>query len=214
MNGTVRFVTLAPRLLFAAGAAILACGIALHAGRGGAVGQVAAGLLAGYLGWLLLEAPVTFRRSAAPPADSRTLLPYALARVLLVAGAALRPAPWDRWTPWLLLPCAVFAAGVALRRAAIRALGRFYSHHVARQAGHRVVTGGPYRTVRHPAYAGMLLANLGVTAFFPGPVTVPALVLLAAAVAGRIRAEERALRDVPGYARYAAATPRLLPGVW
>ncbi|WP_179271737.1 methyltransferase family protein [Actinomadura meyerae] len=210
----MRYVTLAPRLLFAAATVILACGIALHAGRGGAVGHAAAALLAGYLGWLLLEAPVTFRRSGAPPADTRTLLPYGLARVLLVAGASLRPAPWDRWTPWLLLPCALFAAGVALRRAAIRALGRFYSHHVARQAGHRVVTDGPYRTVRHPAYAGMLLAHAGVAAFFPGAVTAVALVLLAAAVAGRIRVEERALRAVPGYPRYAAATPRLLPGVW
>ncbi|NKZ09178.1 methyltransferase family protein [Actinomadura latina] len=208
------FVTFAPRLLFAAGAGVLSCGIVLHAGRGDAPGTAAAGLLAAYLGWLLLEVPVTFRRSAAPPADTRTLVPYALARLLLVAGASLRPVPWDRWTPWLLVPAAVFAAGVALRQAAIRALGRLYSHHVVRQDGHRVVTDGPYGIVRHPAYAGMLLANVGFTAFFPGPVTGAALVLLIGAVVRRIRVEERALDRVQGYARYAAGRPRVLPGVW
>jgi protein-S-isoprenylcysteine O-methyltransferase Ste14 len=210
----MRFLTLAPRLLFVLGAGLLTCGIVLHAGRDGAAGALAAGLLAAYLGWLLLEAPVTFRRAAAPPADARTLLPYAAARILLVAGASLRPPPWDRWTPWLLVPAAVFAAGVALRQAAIRALGRFYSHHVVRQDGHRVVTDGLYGIVRHPAYAGMLLANLGFAAFFAGPVTAAALTLLAGAVVWRIRVEERALDDVPGYAQYAAGRPRVLPGVW
>ncbi|CNG86481.1 membrane-associated methyltransferase [Mycobacterium tuberculosis] len=210
----MRIAKLAPRLLFAVGVAVLACGTVLHADRGGAAGALAAALSAAYLGWLVLEAPVTFRRPPAPPADTRTLVPYALARVLLVAGASLRPPPWDRWTPWLLVPCAVFAAGVALRWAAIRALGRFYSHHVLRPDGHRVVTGGPYGIVRHPAYAGMLLANLGFTAFFPHPVTLAALLLLGCAVAWRIRVEERALLDVPGYAQYAAGRPRVLPGVW
>ncbi|MER7547551.1 isoprenylcysteine carboxylmethyltransferase family protein [Spirillospora sp. NPDC127506] len=210
----MRFAMVAPRLLLVPGVGVPAFGIALHAGRDGTAAPAAAGMLAAYLGWLLLEVPVAFRRSAAPPADARTLLPYAAARLLLVAGASLRPPPWDRWTPWLLAPAAVFAAGVALRQAAIRALGRFYSHHVVRQEGHRVVADGPYGAVRHPAYAGMLLANLGFTAFFPGPVTGAAMVLLTCAVVRRIRVEERALDDVPGYAQYAAGRPRVLPGVW
>ncbi|WP_433478601.1 methyltransferase family protein [Spirillospora sp. CA-142024] len=210
----MRLLTLAPRLLFVAGAAALTAGVVLHAGRGGTAEHVAAGLLTGYLGWLLLEAPVTFRRAAAPPADARTLLPYALARLLLVVSASLGPLPWDGWSPWLLAPAAAFTAGVALRQAAIRALGRFYSHHVMRQDGHRVVTSGLYGIVRHPAYAGMLLAHIGFTCFFLTPAGVAALLLLAVAVAWRIRGEERALWDVPGYAHYAAGKPRVLPKVW
>lgn len=208
----------APRALLAAGAGTLGGGVVLHAARGGAAEQVAAGLLAAYLGWLLLEAPVTFRRAApaldTAPADARTLLPYALARLLLIASASFGPLPWDGGSPWPLVPAAVFAAGVAARQAAIRTLGRFYSHHVMRQDGHRVVTGGLYGIVRHPAYAGMLLANAGFTAFFLTPAAVSAMILLAAAVVWRIRVEERTLRDLPGYPRYAAGKPRLLPGVW
>ncbi|WP_412517117.1 hypothetical protein K8Z49_46680 [Actinomadura madurae] len=210
----MRLLPLAPRLLFTAGAGTAAAGIVLHAGRDGGAEAHAAFLLAGYLGWLLLEAPVTFRRAAAPPSDARTLLPYGLARLLLVAAASFGPLPWERWSPWLLVPSAAFAAGVALRQAAIRALGRFYSHHVMRQDGHRVVTGGLYGIVRHPAYAGMLLAHIGFTCFFLGPAGAAALLLLAAAVAWRIRVEESALSDVPGYAQYAAGTPRVLPKVW
>ncbi|TDD81246.1 isoprenylcysteine carboxylmethyltransferase family protein [Actinomadura darangshiensis] len=214
MTSAMRLLMLAPRLLFIAGAGALTVGIVLHAGREGAAETVATGLLAGYLGWLLLEAPVTFRRTAAPAADGRTLLPYALARLLLVASASFGPLPWGRWSPWLLAPAAVFAAGVALRQAAIRTLGRFYSHHVMRQDGHRVVTGGLYGLVRHPAYAGMLLANAGFACFFLDPAGAAALALLASAVAWRIRVEERALWDVPGYAQYAAGKPRVLPKVW
>ncbi|XRQ02352.1 methyltransferase family protein [Actinomadura welshii] len=213
-----RSLTLAPRLLWAVGAGVLAAGIVRRAGEGGAPAAAAAVMLAAYLGWLLLEAPVTFRRAAAAPADARTLLPYALARILLVASASFGPPP----APAAALSTAVFAAasagmfaaGVVLRRAAIRTLGRFYSHHVVRYDGHRVVTSGLYRIVRHPAYAGMLLANTGFALFFRSPAVAAALLLLAAAVAWRIRVEERALMDVPGYARYAAGTPRLVPGVW
>jgi protein-S-isoprenylcysteine O-methyltransferase Ste14 len=214
VTGVTRLLTSAPRLLFTAGAGVLTAGIVLHAGRGGAAEAAAVSLLAGYLGWLLLEIPVTFRRAAAPAADARTLLPYGLARLTLVASASLGPLPWDRRSPWLILPAAVFAAGVGLRQAAIRTLGRFYSHHVVRHDGHLVVTGGLYGIVRHPAYAGMLLANIGFACFFLTPLSAAALLLLVLAVAWRIRVEERALWDVPGYPQYAAGKPRVLPKVW
>ncbi|QKG26811.1 isoprenylcysteine carboxyl methyltransferase [Actinomadura verrucosospora] len=200
-----------PRAAFAAGAGVLTAGIAVHAARGGAA---PAAMLALYLGWLLLEAPVTFRRAAASPADARTLPPYALARLLLVASAALGPFPWAGSSAWSAIPALLFVAGVALRWTAIRTLGRFYSHHVMRQDGHRVVTGGVYRAVRHPAYAGMLLANLAFTCFFLTPLSAAAFVLLVAAVAWRIRVEERAMWDVPGYPPYAAGRARVLPKVW
>ncbi|CAL9647900.1 hypothetical protein SUDANB146_06511 (plasmid) [Streptomyces sp. enrichment culture] len=73
---------------------------------------------------------------------------------------------------------------------------------------------GLYRFVRHPAYTGMLLANLGFTAYFLNPFSVVALVLLFGAVVRRILVEERVLWTVPEYPAYATGRARLLPRVW
>lgn len=218
-----RALLAAPRLLFLLAVAVLTGGLVRycalghggHRGLGpGALDPAAVGLLAAYLAWFLFEAPVTFRRAASTPADSRTLVPYALSRISVCAGGAFGPLPWSRWSPWLAIPIILFAAGVVGRQVAIRTLGRFYSHHVMRQDGHRVVSHGLYRIIRHPAYAGMLLANASFATFFLNPVSVVALALLFAAVVWRIRVEERALWAIPEYPTYAVGRARLVPGVW
>ena len=105
--------------------------------------------------------------------------------------------------------------GVALRLWAIRTLGRHYSHAVRTQADHQVVTNGPYRLLRHPAYAGMLLAHLGVLALYANPWTCLAFLAgLVPAVAYRIRVEERVLRGLPGYPEFAASRARVVPFLW
>ena len=211
-----RVIIAAPRLLLVLAVGILTAGLVRYSAsdKHGALNAVATGLLAAYLAWFLYEAPVTFRRAQAAPADSRTLVPYALARISVCAGAAFGPLPWSGWSPWLLAPIVLFVAGITGRQIAIRTLGRFYSHHVMRQDGHRVVSHGLYRMIRHPAYAGMLLANVSFTVFFLNPVSVVALILLIAAVVWRIRVEERALWTIPEYPGYALGKARLVPGVW
>jgi hypothetical protein len=54
-------------------------------------------------------------------------------------------------------------AGFALRRWAIRTLGRFFTVDVATFADQRVVDAPPYRRIRHPAYSGSILSLLGTT---------------------------------------------------
>jgi len=82
--------------------------------------------------------------------------------------------------------------------------------------GHRVATGGPYHLVRHPGYAGMIVA---------WPATVIALgslwaLILAAATAlslvVRTALEDRTLRaELEGYEEFTRQTRyRLLPGIW
>jgi protein-S-isoprenylcysteine O-methyltransferase len=80
-----------------------------------------------------------------------------------------------------------------------------------------VVTDGPYRLLRHPAYAGNLLAALG----FGLALTNWAGLALAAGVPllghlPRIRVEERAMAGALGteWLSYAAGTARIVPGVW
>lgn len=126
------------------------------------------------------------------------------------------------WPPaiplWLALAALVLViAGWALGTWAMVA-NRFFSAVVRIQTdrGHTVVTGGPYRWVRHPAYAGGVIANLAVPlmlgsawALVPGALTASLTVL-------RTALEDRTLQaELPGYADYAQRTRyRLLPGVW
>jgi protein-S-isoprenylcysteine O-methyltransferase Ste14 len=205
----------APRLLFVIAVLAAGTGLVMHLWHADQAVDLVAAVLAGcYLGWLAVEIPVTFRTSGSAPRESATLLLYATARIATLSAALLGPLPWHAWSLLLLIPAAVFAGGVVLRQVAIRTLGRFYSHHVTRQSDHRVVTWGVYRFIRHPAYAGMLLAHIGFVAFFLNPLSVALLIALGAAITFRIRTEERMLMNIPGYRDYAADHARLVPGLW
>ncbi len=108
----------------------------------------------------------------------------------------------------------VFLAGVTLRAWAIHELGAQYSHRVVRISESGLICSGPYRVLRHPAYAGMLLANIGFVGYFASPASIAALALLAAAILWRIRVEEAVLIRSPGYREFASSRRRILPGVW
>jgi hypothetical protein len=77
-----------------------------------------------------------------------------------------------------------------------------------------LVCSGPYRVLRHPAYAGMLLANIGFVSYFASPASIVALTLLAATILWRIRVEEAVLVRSPGYREFASTRRRFVPGVW
>jgi protein-S-isoprenylcysteine O-methyltransferase Ste14 len=122
----------------------------------------------------------------------------------------------NTWTT-LVLGLALAMFGVLLRIWAVWSLGRFFQRDVLIQEGHVVWRGGPYRWLRHPAYAGNLISYFGVGLAFGS--WVGAAVLLGVAFVGhipRIRVEESELTRALGdsYREYAAVTARLVPGVW
>jgi len=91
----------------------------------------------------------------------------------------------------------------------------FYSHRVRTVAQHRIVASGPYRFTRHPAYAGMIIANAGISIYFFNRVTICVfLFILVPAVLLRIVIEERTLFGIEGYAEFAKKRKRLFPAVW
>ena len=98
------------------------------------------------------------------------------------------------------------------------AVNRFFSSVVRIQSdrGQRVVSNGPYRLVRHPGYAGVMLALVGSPLALGSWVSIVPNVVLGALLVHRIRLEERVLlAELDGYRAYAARVPaRLLPGIW
>lgn len=111
----------------------------------------------------------------------------------------------------------VFLLGYALATWAM-AVNAFFSSVVRIQTerGHAVVTGGPYRFVRHPGYSGGLVSWLAspiVLGSFWSLIPVGMVVVLYII---RTALEDRTLQaELPGYKDYAGRVRyRLIPGVW
>ena len=81
---------------------------------------------------------------------------------------------------------------------------------------HSVVSSGPYALVRHPGYAGVLLAHLALPFALGGIWALLPAALGTIFFVARTSREERTLRDhLAGYREYQARVRwRLLPGVW
>ncbi len=95
---------------------------------------------------------------------------------------------------------------------------RFFSStvHIQSERGHSVCDTGPYRLVRHPGYAGNLLAVVGIIMALNSLWTlVPGVAALVIAVI-RTSLEDRTLQDeLPGYKEYTGRVRyRLFPGIY
>jgi len=113
--------------------------------------------------------------------------------------------------------CVLFGLGLVLRWYSIVYLGRFFTVNVAIHSGHEVIDTGPYRFIRHPSYAGALLAFLGLALCLANwwslvLIMVPVLW----AFARRMSVEESALASALGapYIQYMGRTRRLAPFIY
>lgn len=107
--------------------------------------------------------------------------------------------------------------GLVLRWWSIVYLGRFFTTNVAIAADHRLIDSGPYRFIRHPSYAGSLLALAGFTLCIPNWASwLLILVPCCAVMLWRMHVEEQALKNALGqpYKDYAARTRRLIPLIY
>jgi len=95
---------------------------------------------------------------------------------------------------------------------------RFFSYLVRIQTerAHQVVSSGPYRWIRHPGYAGLLLANLATPVFLDSRWAFLSVGFLMVVLVIRTALEDRVLQgELSGYTDYARRVRwRLLPGVW
>jgi protein-S-isoprenylcysteine O-methyltransferase Ste14 len=136
----------------------------------------------------------------------------------LVAGLDAR---FD-WSPAFGLPVklvslTVILAGYVLASWALIE-NRYFSGVVRIQTdrGHRVVSSGPYRYIRHPGYAGALLTYLVTPLFLDALTAFAPAAVLAVLLVVRTYLEDRTLQErLDGYREYAKRVPhRLLPRIW
>ena len=160
--------------------------------------------------------------AAAPtPRFSRPLAVVTAAVVLLLAGTVMLlvvgalPQGAHLYTPpsWL----GVVSTTVSVIAFALAVYGLLYlrrSLSIIPEV-RRLVTGGPYRVVRHPLYASEILAACAFVMVNPAALAVAVLAPFIAIQLVRSRFEERLLtRAYPHYVDYARRTPRLIPFIW
>jgi len=146
------------------------------------------------------------------------LMPFFLAH-LIVAGFDVGRYHWSAPMPtWLsVLGLVLLTASTSLSLWAIHT-NRFFSPvvRIQEERGHHLITGGPYRYVRHPGY----IAAMGSTAasgFALGSWwSYAPLVPIVVMIVRRTIIEDRFLHEhLDGYAEFAKQTPyRWIPGVW
>jgi protein-S-isoprenylcysteine O-methyltransferase len=140
-------------------------------------------------------------------------LAAAIAIALYIPATRL-PAPEAAWF-WSGVFVALIGAG--LRAWAIRTLGELFTRDVMIREAHIVVSGGPYRVLRHPSYTGTGLIMLGFGLILGSWLSL-VVVVTAFAVAHlpRILHEERVLgaRFGSEYDEFARKRRRIVPFLW
>jgi protein-S-isoprenylcysteine O-methyltransferase Ste14 len=95
---------------------------------------------------------------------------------------------------------------------------RFFSSVVRIQTdrGHVVCDSGPYRLVRHPGYAGNILALFGIVLALGSSWTlIPAAVASIVAVTRTVLEDQTLQEELPGYRDYARRIRyRLIPWIY
>lgn len=114
------------------------------------------------------------------------------------------------------LGLALFALGFLGMQWAEVTLARQFSIYVKLQKGHRLITKGLYRYIRHPRYLGITIFAAGVSLVFRSWLGLLLAAALLITLLLRIRSEEAMLRREfgPEWEAYAAGSWRLVPFIY
>ncbi len=120
---------------------------------------------------------------------------YPLGFLAVAVEGWTRGAGWDAWAVAGML---LFAAGKAIKYAAIAALGPRWTFRVLVRRGVPLVSHGIYRALRHPNYVGVAGEILGSALWMRAPITGTLFAVTFGLILWtRIRIEERALGLAP-----------------
>jgi protein-S-isoprenylcysteine O-methyltransferase Ste14 len=87
---------------------------------------------------------------------------------------------------------------------------------IQKERGHHVCESGPYRYIRHPGYAGNILAILSIP-WLLGSYwgIIPAVLCSIFFILRTYKEDQTLMKELPGYQLYSTRTRyRLFPGVW
>lgn len=146
------------------------------------------------------------------------VMPFFLGHLVLAGldtGRFYWSAPMPTWLS--VLGLALLAASISLSLWAIHT-NRFFSPVVRIQVerGHHLITGGPYRHIRHPGYIAGIASCLGSGLTLGSWWSFAPLVPFVYMILRRTIIEDRFLHEhLEGYAEFAKSTRyRWIPGVW
>jgi protein-S-isoprenylcysteine O-methyltransferase len=133
--------------------------------------------------------------------------PYASAMALAILEFWLEYCwSWsrDNWKSPAQLACLIcgfilIVSGDCLRKSAMLVAHRSFTHQIAdasviRERQHKLITGGPYKFVRHPGYLGFIIWNLGTQVLLCNPLCAAVhFGILTVFFRSRVRVEEAIL---------------------
>ncbi len=189
------------------------------------LGEVLVLSLATTIGLMLNDRQLLEARMSSPfkrnqrPADLLIIAVFAVVYVGWFVLIGLDHRFFWTGTPLLvqILGAALIGLGMMLVWETFRA-NTFATTQVRVQAerAQTVIDSGPYRYIRHPMYAGMVLFVIGTPLMLGSLWGLAATLVLFVLLGLRTLGEEKVLKtDLAGYADYMTKTPwRIVPGVW
>jgi protein-S-isoprenylcysteine O-methyltransferase Ste14 len=175
-----------------------------------------------WLGWLAYW--IAASRRTAPSRRMESWLEGAAYRVPLLVGIffvllsreflPLTGKPlWPESAILMGIGIVLTIAGLGLAIWARVHLGKYWSGRVTIKVDHRIIETGPYGSVRHPIYSGLLLAVLGTVITIGTIQAFLGFALICIAVIRKLTLEEKWLRSEFGeqYERYRRRVKALVP---
>ncbi len=123
---------------------------------------------------------------------------------------------WSHPPVWLMIVAQMFVLGGYGMILWVLKANSFAASTIQVEPDQKVISGGPYRMVRHPMYLGVSVMFFFTPLALGSYVAWPAVALFIAVIVLRLLNEEKVLRqELPGYTEYCLHTRfHLVPRVW
>jgi protein-S-isoprenylcysteine O-methyltransferase Ste14 len=148
-----------------------------------------------------------------PKTASITFSSVTATAYMMLAPTGMRPVSHVSVGP-ALLNCAIAVQliGMTLSLGARIYLGRRFGLLPANRG---IVSGGPFRLVRHPIYLGWFVLSMGFVMAYPALLNIALLISILPVMVWRIALEEQLLGQDPAYRAYRGSTRyRVIPFVY